>query len=164
MKNKIALLIILIIFPIYLLISLYFLDRNYFVCPIEYKKDIIIRSDRRGDGFFAANRNGNRMHEGIDLFAQAGTPVLAARSGKVIAATGNNGMGNYVIIRHADNIATIYGHLSRIYVGKGQFVRQGQIIGAVGKTGNANYRDIQPHLHFEVRKNSFPQDPLDYLE
>lgn len=164
MKNKTALLIILIIFPIYLLISLYFLDRNYFVCPIEYKKDIIIRSDSRGDGFFAANRNGNRVHEGIDLFAQAGTPVLAARSGKVIAATGNNGMGNYVIIRHADNIATIYGHLSRIYVGKGQFVRQGQIIGAVGKTGNANYRDIQPHLHFEVRKNSFPQDPLDYLE
>jgi murein DD-endopeptidase MepM/ murein hydrolase activator NlpD len=73
-------------------------------------------------------------------------------------------MGNFVVIRHWDNLATIYGHLAQIYVTEGDFVRQGQVIGAVGKTGNANYRDIQPHLHFEVRKSGIPQDPIEYLE
>ena len=161
---KKSLLFLLIVLPIFLLISLYFLDKQYFICPIEYKRDIVIRSDRRGDGLFAANRNGRRVHEGIDLFAAIGTPVLASRSGRVIAAKKNQGMGKYVIIKHPDSIVTIYGHLSKIYVGKNQFVQQGQIIGSVGKTGNANFRDIQPHLHFEVRKNGIPQDPLEYLE
>ncbi len=161
---KKALLFLLIVLPIYLLASLYFLDKDYFLCPIEYKSDVIIRSDNRGDGFFAANRKGKRVHQGIDLFARVGTPVLASRSGQVILATQNNGMGNYVIIRHPDNIVTIYGHLSEICVNKNEFIRQGRIVGRVGKTGNANYRDIQPHLHFEVRKNGIPQDPLRYLE
>jgi murein DD-endopeptidase MepM/ murein hydrolase activator NlpD len=163
MKNPI-LSMFLIIFPIYLLISLHFLDKYYFLCPIEYKRDIIIRNDNRGDGFFAASRSGNRMHQGIDLLAELNTPVLAARFGKVIAATGNNGMGNYVIIRHPGNIITIYGHLSKIYVGKGKFVRQGEIIAAVGKTGNANYHDILPHLHFEIKEYGIPQDPLKYID
>jgi murein DD-endopeptidase MepM/ murein hydrolase activator NlpD len=104
------------------------------------------------------------VHNGIDLLAQVGTPVLAARSGKVIAATSNNGMGSYVIIKHESAIKTIYGHLSRIYVEQGQFVRQGQIVGCVGKTGNANYRNMLPHLHFEVKNNDIPEDPLQYLE
>jgi len=104
------------------------------------------------------------VHEGIDLFAEIGSPVLACRSGRIIAARKNRGMGNYIIIRHPGNIITVYGHLFRIYVYKNAFVRQGQVIGSVGKTGNANYRDIQPHLHFEIRKNGIPQDPLVYLE
>lgn len=161
---KKILLFLLIVLPIYLLVSFYFLDKDYFLCPIEYKKDMIIRYDSRGDGFFAAKRRGNRVHEGIDLFAEIRTPVLASRLGKVIAAKQNRGMGNYVIILHPYNITTIYGHLSQIYVTKNQFVRQGEVIGAVGKTGNANYPDIQPHLHFEVRKAGVPQDPLEYLE
>jgi len=73
-------------------------------------------------------------------------------------------MGNFIIIRHPGNIITMYGHLFRIYVNKNAFVRQGEVIGSVGKTGNANYRDIQPHLHFEIRKNGVPQDPLEYIE
>jgi murein DD-endopeptidase MepM/ murein hydrolase activator NlpD len=154
---------LLVALPFYFLISLYFLDKHYFLCPIEYKADIIIRSDSRGNGFFAAERNGKRTHEGIDLFAQIGTPVLACRSGQVIAARRSRGMGNYIIIRHPGNLTTIYGHLSKIYVHRRQFVRQGEVIASVGKTGNANYRDIQPHLHFEVRKDGIPQDPLDYL-
>jgi len=161
---KKILLFSLIILPIYLFITLYFLDKHYFICPIEYKRDIVIRNDRYGEGFFAANRKGSRIHEGVDLFAEIGTPVLAARSGRVISANKNHGMGKYVVIRHPDSIITIYGHLSKIYVSKNEFVKQGQVIGNVGKTGNANFRDIQPHLHFEARKNGIPQDPLEYLE
>jgi len=161
---KKILLFLLILLPIYLLIGLYFLDKDYFLCPIGYKRDILIRSDSRGDGFFAAERNGNRLHNGIDLFAEIGTPVMASRSGIVVAAKQSRGMGNYVIIRHPGNIITIYGHLLRIYISQNNFVRQGEVIGAVGKTGNANYRDILPHLHFEVRKGGIPEDPLEYLE
>ena len=158
-------LILLIILPLYFLIILYFLDKDYFLCPIHYKSDIFVRCDSRGDGFFGSQRNGNRKHEGLDLFAPIGTPVKASRSGKVIVSREQKkGMGKFVIIRHPGNLITLYGHLSRAFVEKNYFVRQGQVIGEVGKTGNANYRDIQPHLHFEVRKNNVPQDPLEYLE
>lgn len=160
-----ALLFLFIVLPIYLVINLYFLDKHYFLCPIEYKGDISIRCDLRGEGFFAASRRGNRLHEGIDLFAEIGSPVLAARSGRVIVSKENNkGMGSYVIIRHPGNIITIYGHLSKIYVIPNELIRQGQLIARVGKTGNANYPNIQPHLHFEVRKAGVPQDPLEYLQ
>lgn len=162
MKKILLILLVAIIFS--LALAFYFLDKSTFLCPIEYKKDIIVRCDGRGDGFFAAERSGNRLHQGIDLYAAIGIPVFASRSGIVIAARRTRGMGNYVIIRHAGSITTLYGHLYRIDVNKGQFVRQGQIVGAVGKTGNANYRDILPHLHFEVRKKGVPQDPLEYLE
>lgn len=142
---------------------LYFMDKTYFLCPIKYSADMIIRSDARGSGFFGEHRNGNRKHAGLDLYAEVGTPVFASRLGRVIAARYIRGMGNYVFIQHLGGITTLYGHLSEFYVKKGQFVRQGQIIGKTGKTGNANYRDIQPHLHLEVKKNGIPQDPLDYL-
>ncbi len=161
---KKILLFFLIALPVYFFISLHFLDKVYFLCPIEYKRDITIRCDSRGEGFFGANRNGDRLHEGIDFFAEIGTLVLASRSGRVTAAKQNQGMGNYVVIQHPYGISTVYGHLSKICAGKDEFVRQGQIIGKVGKTGNANYRDIQPHLHFEVRKNGIPQDPLGYIK
>jgi len=160
---KKILLILLILIPFYLFISLYFLDRDYFLCPIEYKRGIVIRNDSRGEGFFAANRNGKRIHQGVDLWAEVSTPVLASRSGIVVAAKQNRGMGNFVIIQHPHNIRTIYGHLSKIEVRQNEFVRQGQMIGLVGKTGNANFRDIQPHLHFEVRKDGSPEDPMIYF-
>jgi len=149
---------------IYIPGSIYFLNSYNFISPIDYQKDIIIRNDNRGDGFFAAKRSGNRLHNGVDLWAAVGRPVLAARSGIVIAATASRGMGNYVILKHSGGIITIYGHLLHIYVKKWDFVRQGQVIGAVGKTGNANSSGIQPHLHFELRKTGIPQDPLQYLE
>jgi len=161
---KKALLFLLLAMPVYLSVSLYFTDKNYFLCPIEYNGNAVIRCDSMGEGFFAARRNGSRVHEGVDLFAEIGTPVFAARSGRVIAAGISRGMGNFIIIRHPGNIITLYGHLQRIYVHKNSFVRQGEIIAAVGKTGNANYRAIQPHLHFEVRENGIPRDPLEYLE
>ncbi len=164
------LLVLLIILPVYLFISLYYLDRCYFLCPIEYQADIIIRSDTLGEGAFAASRNGGRVHEGIDLFADEGAAVLAARSGRVTTSRvivdndTKTGSGNYIILQHVGNLTTTYAHLSEVYVRKNDFVRQGQVIGRAGKTGNANYRDIKPHLHFEVRKDAVPQDPLGYLE
>ncbi|MDD5561513.1 MAG: M23 family metallopeptidase [Candidatus Omnitrophica bacterium] len=157
------LVIISIIVLIYAFISLALVDKQYFMCPIEYKSGIIIRSDNYGDGLFASNRSGRRVHKGVDLMADVGTAVLAAKSGQVISATRNRGMGKYVIIRHADNHITIYGHLSEILVRRNSFVHQGQVIGRVGKTGNAKPRGMLPHLHFEIRKNGIPQDPLEYI-
>lgn len=124
----------------------------------------LIRSDSRGDGFFGAKRNGHRMHEGIDLFAAIDTPVFASRSGIVTEAGSGKGYGNYVIIRHMDNITTIYAHLFRIAVRQNQLVRQGQVIGSVGKSGNAGHPAIQPHLHFEVRLAGIAQNPEEYLQ
>lgn len=160
---KYILFVILLILPFLITTSIYSLDKAYFLCPIEYKSDIAIRFDCGGNGLFASPRSGRRIHRGIDLLADIGTPVLAVRSGIVLAATRNNGMGKYVIIRHTGNIITIYGHLSGISTRKGALVRQGQIIGAVGKTGNARSNAILPHLHFEIRKDGIPQDPLNYL-
>lgn len=154
---------LLIIFPVYLIVSLSFLDKEYFLCPIRYKSDLIIRCDNFGDGLFAANRRGRRIHEGIDLRAETGTPVLASRFGLVVSAKRNRGMGNYIVIKHEDHIISIYGHLSQIFVAKGQSVKQGEVIGSVGKTGNASHRDILAHLHFEIRKNGIPQDPLQFF-
>lgn len=155
----------LILLPLYFLVVFSFLDKSYFLCPIACKRDYIIRNDARGDGFFFARRgNGSRLHAGIDLLADIGTPVMACRLGKVISATQTKGMGNHVIIRHMDGLVTVYGHLHQIFVRENQFVRQGEIIGSVGKTGNANYSDMQPHLHLELRKGGVPQDPFEYLE
>jgi murein DD-endopeptidase MepM/ murein hydrolase activator NlpD len=144
-------------------IGLALLDKQYFICPIEYKSDILIRNDNRGDGLFASSRSGKRIHKGLDLLADAGVTVLAARKGKVISAAQNQGMGKYVIIRHSHKYITIYGHLSEILVRKNDYVRQGQVIGRVGKTGNAKSRDMLPHLHFEIRKNGVSQDPLEHI-
>jgi len=106
-------------------------------------------------------RRHNRDHDGIDIPARAGTYVRASRSGHVIYA-GNRikGYGNLVIIRHADEFSTVYAHLSRMVVHKGQFVSRGQTIGHVGKTGHAN----GSHLHFEIREGSMAVNPLLYLQ
>lgn len=95
-------------------------------------------------------------HNGVDLAAPVGTPIMASGAGTVIVAKSsgyNGGYGEMVIISHADNIQTVYGHMSDVDVSPGQTVAQGQIIGAVGNTG----RSTGPHLHFEVRgaKNPF---------
>jgi murein DD-endopeptidase MepM/ murein hydrolase activator NlpD len=99
-----------------------------------------------------------RMHEGIDIGAACGTPIHAAASGSVIYGGWMNGYGNIVIIDHGGGIATAYGHQSAIYVGGGS-VSQGQVIGAVGSTGHST----GCHLHFEVRVNGTPVNPLNYL-
>jgi murein DD-endopeptidase MepM/ murein hydrolase activator NlpD len=100
-----------------------------------------------------------RMHEGVDIGAATGTPIAAAASGTVIYSGWMSGYGNLVVIDHGGGIATAYGHQSQIAVGNGQHVDQGQLIGYVGCTGHC----FGPHLHFEVRINGQPVDPLRYL-
>ena len=99
-----------------------------------------------------------RMHEGIDIAVPNGTAVHAAAGGTIIYAGGMGGYGNIVVIDHGNGLATAYAHLSAIWVGGGS-VAQGQAIAASGCTGHC----LGPHLHFEVRVNGSPVDPLGYL-
>jgi murein DD-endopeptidase MepM/ murein hydrolase activator NlpD len=100
-----------------------------------------------------------RMHEGIDIGVGYGTPIHAAAAGTVIYCGWEEGYGNFVVLDHGGNVATAYGHQSSIAVACGQQVDQGQVVGYVGSTGHST----GPHLHFEVRVNGNPVDPLGYL-
>jgi murein DD-endopeptidase MepM/ murein hydrolase activator NlpD len=100
-----------------------------------------------------------RMHEGIDIAAPTGAPIVAAGSGVVIYAGWMDGYGDLVVVDHGGGLATAYAHQSSIGVGVGQSVAQGQVIGYVGCTGHC----FGSHLHFEVRVNGVAVDPLGYL-
>ena len=100
-----------------------------------------------------------RMHEGVDIGAGSGTPIVASASGTVIYAGWMGGYGNLVVIDHGGGIATAYAHQSSIAAGVGQAVAQGQVIGYIGCTGHC----FGSHLHFEVRVNGAAVDPLGYL-
>ncbi|MDO8699138.1 MAG: M23 family metallopeptidase [Rhodoferax sp.] len=97
-----------------------------------------------------------RAHQGVDYGAPAGTAVRSVGDGVVEFAGVQNGYGNVIILKHRNNYTTVYAHLSRINVRKGENVSQGQNIGAVGATGWAT----GPHLHFEYRINGVYHDPL----
>ena len=101
---------------------------------------------------------GRRMHAGLDLAAPSGTPIRAPASGIVDAAGPNGGYGNYIRIRHDEDVDTAYAHLSRLAEGiaPGTPVRQGQVIGYVGTTGLST----GPHLHWEVLVGGLQVDPL----
>ena len=100
-----------------------------------------------------------RMHEGIDIGVGYGTPIHAAAGGVVIYCGWEEGYGNFVVIDHGGNLATAYGHQSSIAVVCGQQVAQGQVIGYSGCTGHCT----GPHVHFEVRIDGNPVDPMGYL-
>jgi len=101
-----------------------------------------------------------RHHDGIDIGARKGTPVVAAAGGKIMfSGWGPTGYGLMLIIKHKSNLTTVYAHNSFIHVHKNQMVKQGQRIASVGSTG----RSTGPHLHFEVRNDSNPMNPLNYL-
>ncbi len=131
-----------------------------FLCPINYNSDLKLRSDGYGTGEFGDKRRGGRLHLGIDLQAPIGTPVMAAKSGHAFIGKKGIGMGKHIIIKHPDGTKTIYGHLSKIFVMNNQPVKRGDIIGEVGKTGNARNPCMLPHLHFEIRIDDEPVDPL----
>jgi murein DD-endopeptidase MepM/ murein hydrolase activator NlpD len=102
---------------------------------------------------------GSGLHSGIDFSAGCGTPIRAAGSGTVVSAGWNGGYGNTTTISHGGGLATLYAHQSQIGVSGGQAVSQGEVIGYVGTTG----RSTGCHLHFEVRVNGNPVNPLGYL-
>jgi murein DD-endopeptidase MepM/ murein hydrolase activator NlpD len=108
---------------------------------------------RLGDPF---GPRGDRFHAGIDLIAAAGTPVYAARGGKVTFADWSDGYGFLVVVDHGDGERTLYAHLSRIDVRRGVLVGSGARLGLVGATGDAT----GPHLHFEVRVRGAAVNPL----
>lgn len=99
------------------------------------------------------------LHPGIDIGVPTGTPIHAAAAGTVIYCGWMSGYGNLVMIDHGGDLATLYGHQSRIAVSCGESVTQGQVIGYSGCTGFCT----GPHVHFEVRVNGSPVDPLGYL-
>jgi len=103
-------------------------------------------------------------HAGIDIPAPSGTSIYAAKSGVVITSEKGSGgswsYGNYIIIAHSDGTSTLYAHMSKRAVSKGDTVKQGQVIGYVGLTG----RTTGYHLHFEVRVGSTRKDPVNYFK
>lgn len=101
-----------------------------------------------------------RMHEGVDIAAPRGTPIVASDSGKVSFSGWRSGYGYCVMINHGNGYQTLYGHASKLYVKAGQSVKKGQKIAAVGSTG----RSTGPHLHFEVRVKGVAKNPLKYIK
>ncbi len=106
------------------------------------------------------SRSGS-FHSGIDILAPAGTEVRAASQGRAeYAGNGMRGYGNTVILGHGDGVETLYGHLATIRVQSGETVPAGEVIGSVGRSGNATTH----HLHFELRVDGEAVDPLPYMK
>jgi murein DD-endopeptidase MepM/ murein hydrolase activator NlpD len=103
-------------------------------------------------------RNG-RFHDGIDIAAPHGTPVMAAADGQVILSDVLRGYGKVVIVRHAGGYVTVYAHNAANHVAEGRVVRRGERVATVGQSG----RVTGASLHFEVRKDNLARDPLRYL-
>jgi murein DD-endopeptidase MepM/ murein hydrolase activator NlpD len=101
-----------------------------------------------------------KFHEGIDFTAPIGTPIHATGDGIVIKVErAHGGYGNSIVISHGFNYETLYAHLSKINVQRGQSVKRGQLIGLVGNTG----KSTAPHLHYEVHKGRQPINPINYF-
>ncbi len=102
---------------------------------------------------------GGQFHKGLDISNRMGTPVLAPAQGAVILAARDGAYGNSVEINHGGGIVTKYGHMQRWAVQPGQWVKRGEIIGYIGMSG----RTTGPHLHYEVRFNGVPVNPMRYI-
>lgn len=100
-----------------------------------------------------------RSHDGIDISAPFGAPIVAIKNGTVIFSGRMNGYGNLVIVKHSNNMFSAYAHMSQIKVEKGKKVKQGELLGLVGRTGRAS----ATHLHFEVRNKTQVVDPMKVL-
>jgi murein DD-endopeptidase MepM/ murein hydrolase activator NlpD len=109
-------------------------------------------------GVFGEVRPGH-LHSGVDIAVPEGTPIRAADSGRVALMGWVGGYGNYTCVQHTASMSTCYGHQSSFATSNGASVTQGQVIGYSGNTGNST----GPHLHFEVRINGSPVDPMGYL-
>ena len=124
-------------------------EKSDFIWPVEGRCIALFEDEER------------KMHQGIDISSQSGTPIKASNSGWVIYS-GNTirGYGNLIILRHPEEFVSVYAHNQANLVEEGVWVEKGQTIGKVGQTGRAS----GPHLHFEIRKNNKAVDPLLYLK
>jgi len=142
------------------------------VSPLRVKRHPFLSWPLDKDKFWISSFFGRRkmdngkwnFHFGLDLAALTGTPIKAAANGKVLESGMFNGYGKTILLLHNKNYKTRYGHLNRIKVRRGQFVKRGQVIGSVGATGNVrgNGTDAS-HLHFEVHQNGKQVNPIYYL-
>ena len=126
------------------------LRRAYLAAPVAYSRKTSGMGMRLHPIFQTLQK-----HNGVDYAAPTGTPTYTVGDGVVDFAGTQGGYGNVVIVRHSNGHSTVYAHLSRIQVRKGQTVTQGQVLGAVGSTGWST----GPHLHFEFRVNGVHTDP-----
>ena len=99
------------------------------------------------------------MHEGIDIGADPGTPIVATADGRVIFSGSKPGFGNIVHIDHGYGIESFYAHAKKVFAKIGTTVRRGDPVAAIGNTGSST----GPHLHYEIRVNGTPVDPLYYI-
>ncbi|MCI8655322.1 MAG: M23 family metallopeptidase [Clostridia bacterium] len=109
--------------------------------------------------FGSISRVRSGAHKGLDIAAPKGTKIAAAASGTVTFSGDSGALGNLIIISHGDGVETYYGHCSKLYADVGQYVEQGEIIAAVGSTGNST----GPHLHLEVKVNGVAYNPQNYV-
>jgi peptidoglycan LD-endopeptidase LytH len=124
-------------------------------CPVEPPSTFI--------DSWGAPRSGGRRHQGVDIMAPRGAKVYAYDGGVVTKTTVNRGLGGTTVwIRGDDGTRYYYAHLLRFTVRNGQRVSTGQIVGAVGNTGNASR--TAPHLHFEIRPAGSPVNPFPYVK
>lgn len=121
-----------------------------FSWPVPSSKSISSNYGRRRRSF----------HDGIDITAPIGSHIIAASDGKILFNGRLRGYGKVIIVSHANNFHTVYGHLKRSYARKGQRVAEGEVIGQVGMTGKTS----GPHLHFEVRFKNKILNPAHYLK
>ncbi len=102
----------------------------------------------------------NHTHTGLDIAATSGTPIKAAADGTITFSGTKSGYGKIIIIDHGNGVETYYGHCSKLYKKSGEYVSAGDVIAAVGSTGNST----GPHLHFEIRLNGKYVNPQNYLK
>jgi murein DD-endopeptidase MepM/ murein hydrolase activator NlpD len=118
-----------------------------------------LRWPLRGVVYGRFGKRGNEVHDGIDLAAPAGTPVRTAAAGRVLFAGEQRGYGLLLIVEHAGGLVTLYAHNETLKVKEGQELGENEVVATVGESGHTT----GPHLHFEVRINGVPVDPMPYL-
>jgi len=132
------------------------LFQKYFYCA--FISPLVINKKTSNFGFRRNpfNNNFNEFHSGIDLSCEKNTRIRASSSGEVIFVGWNGGYGKLIILKHSNGLETYYGHLKTIFVKNKQHISIGMVIGRSGNTG----RTTGPHLHFEIRKNGKPINPI----
>ncbi|OHD68763.1 MAG: hypothetical protein A2W19_10895 [Spirochaetes bacterium RBG_16_49_21] len=123
--------------------------KSDFIWPLAQVKNISSSFGQRGA----------RFHTGTDMPATQGTPIVAAMDGRVLSTRYEGGFGWTICMEHRDNFFTRYAHCFKILVKEGDCIKKGQVIGLVGTTGTSTGN----HLHFEIRYNDIPLNPLDFL-